>query len=61
MQRLECIDRDTARRLANLSRRVARRHQQDAELIDGLRRILESPNPQAARLRQLIKGIATNG
>jgi hypothetical protein len=57
MQQLEQVSADTARRLAGLSRRITRRHQQDADLIDGLRRILESPNPQAVRLRQLIKEI----
>jgi hypothetical protein len=32
----------------------------DANLIDALLRTLKSPNPQAERLRELIKGIATN-
>jgi hypothetical protein len=57
MQQLERIDQDTALRLANLNRRVTRRQQQDTDLIHSLRRILESPNPQAQRLRELLKEI----
>jgi hypothetical protein len=57
---LEQMGVDTARLLARAGRLVARRNQQDADLIDGLRRILESPNPQAEKLRQLIK-VIVNG
>jgi len=39
-------------------RLIKRRHQQDADLVDSLLRILESPNPQAERVRQLIKEVA---
>jgi hypothetical protein len=46
-----------AERLVRVDRLVTRRQQQDADLIDGLRRILESPNPQAERLRELLKEI----
>jgi hypothetical protein len=55
---LEQIGADTARRLAMVGRLMARRAKADADLVDSLRRILESPTPQAKRLQQLIKGIA---
>jgi hypothetical protein len=48
---------EIATRLAKVGRLVTRRQQQDADLLDGLRRILESPNPQAERLRELLKEI----
>jgi hypothetical protein len=48
---------EAATRIAKVNRLAASRHQQDVDLIDSLRRILESPNPQAERLRQLIKEI----
>jgi hypothetical protein len=50
-----------AERIARIERALDRRSKADADLIDGLRRILQSPNPQAQRLRQLLKEIATNG
>jgi hypothetical protein len=49
---------EAATRIAKVNRLVTRRHQQDADLVDSLLRILESPNPQAERVRQLIKEIA---
>ena len=48
---------EIATRLAKVGRLVTRRQQQDADLLDGLRRILESSNPQAERLRELLKEI----
>ena len=48
---------NVVQRLTNLDRLIARRHKADADLIDSLKRILKSPNPQAERLRQLIKEI----
>jgi hypothetical protein len=54
---LEQAGGDTARRLAQVDRLMTRRHQQDADLIDSLRLILESPNRQAERLRELLKEI----
>jgi hypothetical protein len=53
----DSVRAEAAARLAKVGRLIARRHQQDADLIDGLRRILESPNPQAERLRELLKEI----
>ena len=50
-----------AERIARIERALDRRSKADADLIDGLRRILQSPNPQAQRLRQLLKEICTNG
>ena len=51
---------EVARRLARVERAIARRHEHDADLIDGLLRILKSPHPQAERLRQLIREIAND-
>jgi hypothetical protein len=53
-------DKDRAevgRRLASIDRHVRRAHKADADLIDGLRRILTSQNPQAQRLRELLKEV----
>jgi hypothetical protein len=46
--------RDVTQRISNAmaSNRI------DLGLIDSLRRVLESPNPQAQRLRELIKEVA---
>jgi hypothetical protein len=52
---------ELTQRLIKLNRTLARQNKQDADLIDGLRRILESTNPQAKQVRELIKGIANNG
>jgi hypothetical protein len=49
---------EAATRIARVNRLIAGRHRQELDLIDSLRRILESPNPQAQRLRQLIKEVA---
>jgi hypothetical protein len=57
MAQLEQVSVDTARRLAKVDRLVTRRNSADVDLIDSLRRILESPNPQAQRLRELLKEI----
>jgi hypothetical protein len=51
---------DVVQRLTKVERAIARRHEQDADLIDGLLRILKSPHPQAERLRQLIKETAND-
>jgi hypothetical protein len=48
---------DIAGRLARLNRALASQNKADTDLIDTLRRILQSPNPQAERLRELLKGI----
>jgi hypothetical protein len=48
---------EAATRIARLDRLIARRNQQDTDLIDSLRQILESPNPQAHRLRELLKEV----
>jgi hypothetical protein len=45
---------EITQRLVNL---LARQTKSDADLIDALRRVLESAAPQARRLRQLIKEI----
>jgi len=54
----DSVRAEAATRLAKLDRLIKRRHQQDADLVDSLLRILESPNPQAERVRQLIKEVA---
>ena len=48
---------EAAKRLARVNRLLTRRTRADADLIDSLRWILESPNPQAERLRELLKEI----
>ena len=48
---------EAARRLAILNRTLASQVKADHDLIDGLRRILQSPNPQAQKLRELIKEV----
>jgi hypothetical protein len=47
-----------AEKMAELDRKLEQRRTFDAAIVDSLTRILESPNPQAKRLRQLIKEIA---
>jgi hypothetical protein len=44
-------------RLARLNRALANQNKADNDLIDALRRILQSPNRQAERLRQLLKEV----
>jgi hypothetical protein len=56
----DAIKSEAATRIARVNRLLTRRNQQDSDLLDSLMRILKSPNPQAQRLRELIKGIATN-
>jgi hypothetical protein len=51
---------DVVRRLTKVERAIARMHERDTDLIDGLLRILKSPHPQAERLRQLIKEVVSN-
>ena len=48
---------EAARRLAALNRTMASQVKADNDLIDNLRRILQSPNPQAQKLRELIKEV----
>jgi hypothetical protein len=43
--------------MVRIERHFKRQREQDCEFLDSLRRILESPNPQAQRLRQLIKEV----
>jgi hypothetical protein len=49
---------EAARKLARLNRALASQNKADTDLIDSLRRVLESRNPQAQRLRELIKEIS---
>jgi hypothetical protein len=51
------IQAEAARRLARLNRTLALQNKAEAELIDTLRRVLQSPNPQAEQLRQLLKEV----
>jgi hypothetical protein len=45
-------------RLAKLTRALATQNKADSDLIDALIRILQSPNPQAERLKKLFKEVA---
>jgi hypothetical protein len=59
LSRLSEPERATvAERMVRIERLTTKRHQQDADLIDSLLRILSSANPQARKIRQLIKDIA---
>jgi hypothetical protein len=49
---------DTALRLASLNPELAKQTKADADLIDNLARILKSQNPQARRLRKLLREVA---
>jgi len=46
-------------RLIKLERTMALRHKEDTDLIDRLSRLLQSPNPQAALLRKLLKEVVS--
>jgi hypothetical protein len=45
-------------RLAELNRTLAKQTKADADLVDNLARILRSQNPQAKRLRKLLREVA---
>jgi hypothetical protein len=47
-----------AERMVRIERLLARRHEQETELVAALLRILESSNPQAKRFQELVKEIA---
>jgi hypothetical protein len=50
-----------ANKLLELDRKLERLLKHDAAVVDSLVRVLQSRNPQSARLRQLLKDIVQHG